>query len=178
MVISHFLIGPPSSGKSTFSTQLLKLDPNARIVSTDAVRALLFGDESIQGEWSLVEKTVLAQIQEALSAGRPVIYDATNAKPEWRRSLLRLLAADNVQWLGWHLQTPLELCKVWNQRRKRQVPESVIEDFFQSLQDFPPQESDGFFAVNRVRVTAEGFDVEEVARQFKLLSASLSGGED
>ncbi len=43
--------------------------------------------------------------------------------------------------------------------------------------DLPDIISDGFFAVNRVRVTAEGFDVEEVARQFKLLSASLSGGE-
>lgn len=177
MVISHFLIGPPSSGKSTLAAYLNQLDRAAVIVSTDAIRTLLFGDESIQGQWSLIEETVVTQVREAFEAGQPVIYDATNAKPEWRRSLLKLLAADHVQWLGWHLQTPLELCKVWNQRRKRQVPESVIEDFFQSLQDFPPQVSDGFFAVNGVRVTPEGFNVEEVARQFKSLYALLSGGE-
>jgi predicted kinase len=169
LIISHFLIGSPSSGKSSLATILNQLDPSAVIVSTDAVRALLFGDENIQGEWSLIEKTVLTQIQEALAAQRSVIYDATNAFPEWRRSLLRSVAVDNVQWLGWYLPTPLELCKLWNQRRKRQVLESVIEEYFQSLQDEPPSVSDGLFAVNRVKVTPQGFDSEEIARQFKSL---------
>ena len=166
MVISHFLIGPPSSGKSTVAKQLVQLIPSAQIVSTDTIRALLFGDESIQGEWSLIEKTAVHQIQNALSAGRSVIYDATNAKPEWRRAMLKLVSADNVQWLGWHLQTPLELCKTWNRKRLRQVPEPVIEEFFQSLRNFPPQVSEGFVAVNTLTVTAQGIEAEEIARQF------------
>ena len=37
-----------------------------------------------------------------------------------------------VQWTWW-LQTPLETCLLWNQCRKRQVPERVIRDFFQAL---------------------------------------------
>ncbi|HEY9665526.1 MAG TPA: ATP-binding protein [Coleofasciculaceae cyanobacterium] len=166
MVISHFLIGPPSSGKSTVAKQLVQLIPSAQIVSTDTIRALLFGDERIQGEWSLIEKTAVQQIQNALSAGRPVIYDATNAKPEWRRAMLKLVSADNVQWVGWHLQTPLELCKTWNRKRLRQVPEPVIEEFFQSLRNFPPQVSEGFVAVNTLRGTAQGIEAEEIARQF------------
>lgn len=168
MVISHFLIGPPSSGKSTFASQLVQLIPKARIVSTDAIRALLFGDESIQGEWLLIEKTVLSQMREALDAECPVIYDATNVLPQWRQSMLKQVTADNLQWLGWHLQTPLELCKVWNQKRLRQVPEGVIEELFQSLRNFPPQVSDGFLAVNQVKVTELGVDVEEIARMLKL----------
>ncbi len=162
LVISHFLIGPPSSGKSTFAHQLAKLIPTARIVSTDATRAFLFGDETIQGDWSLIEENVLSQMQEAFKLGQPVIYDATNAKPEWRTSLLSRVRDDNVQWMAWHLQTPLALCKVWNRQRLRLVPETVIEEFFQALQEFPPTQNEGFAIINSVDVTERGFDITQV----------------
>ena len=162
LIISHFLIGPPSSGKSTFANQLVQLIPTARIVSTDAIRALLFGDESIQGNWSLIEENVLSQMQEAFKAEQPVIYDATNAFPEWRTSLLSRVRDDNVQWIAWHLQTPLALCKAWNKQRQRLVPEIVIEEFFQVLQEFPPTEKEGFAIVNSVEVTERGFDLAQV----------------
>ena len=167
LIISHFLIGPPSSGKSTFAHQLVQLIPTARIVSTDAIRALLFGDESIQGDWSLIEENVLSQMQEAFKLGQPVIYDATNAFPEWRKSLLSRVRADNVQWTAWHLQTPLALCKVWNKQRQRLVPETVIEEFFQALQEFPPTEKEGFAIVNAVAVTEQGFDMARVECQLQ-----------
>lgn len=169
LVISHFLIGPPSSGKSTFAHQLAQLIPTARIVSTDATRALLFGDESIQGDWSLIEENVLSQMQESFQAGQPVIYDATNAKPEWRTSLLSRVRDDNVQWMAWHLQTPLALCKVWNKQRQRLVPEIVIEEFFQALQEFPPALNEGFAIVNSVDVTERGFDIVQVERLLERL---------
>lgn len=164
LLISHFLIGPPSSGKSTFAKQLLQLIPTARIVSTDAIRSLLLGDENIQGDWSLIQENVLLQIQEAFKAGQPVIYDATNAFPEWRKSLLSRVRDDNVQWMAWHLQTPLALCKVWNKQRQRLVPETVIERFFQALQEFPPAQKEGFAMVNSVAVTERGFDISQVER--------------
>lgn len=167
MIISHFLIGPPSSGKSTFASQFIELIPTVRIVSSDAIRTLLFGDESIQGDWSLIEEKILSQIQEALQAGQPVIYDATNAKPEWRKSLLNRVRDDHVQWMAWHLQTPLSLCKAWNKQRLRQVPDIVIEEFFQSLQQFPPSEKDGFVIVNSVSITEQGFDLAQIERQLK-----------
>lgn len=162
MLISHFLIGSPSSGKSTFAKQLIKLIPSARIVSTDAIRALLFGDESIQGDWLLIEQKVLSQMQEAFKAGQPLIYDATNAKPEWRQSMLKRVSDDNVQWIAWHLQTPLALCLAWNQQRQRQVPEAVIEELFQALQDNPPQLSEGFIAVHSLVLTPMGFELAQV----------------
>ncbi len=167
MVISHFLIGPPSSGKSTLANQLQKLNPTARIVSTDAVRALLFGDESIQGDWSLIEANVLSQIREAFTAGQPVIYDATNVKREWRISLLERVADNNVQWIAWQLQTPLWLCQLWNKQRTRQVPETVIEEFFFSVQNSPPSVIEGFVAVMGVAVTSEGIDIACIERQLK-----------
>jgi tRNA uridine 5-carbamoylmethylation protein Kti12 len=61
----------------------------------------------------------LSQIQEALAVGCPVIYDATNARPEWRQSILKQVKADQVQWLAWQLQTPFSLCQAWNKQRQR-----------------------------------------------------------
>jgi predicted kinase len=147
-LLSHFLIGPPGCGKSSFALELVKLNPTAVIVSTDAIRGLLFGSECIQGEWSLIETMVVTQIREAHLAGRPVIYDATNAQREWRISLLKQVADENVQWIAWHFQTPLETCKAWNQKRDRIVPEMVIEELFQALQAEPPAPVEGFLAVN------------------------------
>lgn len=162
LLISHFLIGPPSSGKSTLANQLIKLQPTAKIISTDAIRALIFGDESIQGDWSLIEENVLSQMRESFQAGQPVIYDATNAKLEWRKSLLSQVASDNVQWMAWHLQTPLELCKAWNKQRRRQVPETVIDEFFQSLKDNLPRLEEGFVAINSLSLTEKEFDWVQV----------------
>jgi len=155
----HILIGCPGCGKSTFAAQLNQLYPTAKIISTDQIRAELFGDEIIQGDWALVEEQVIIQIQEAIQAERTVIYDATNAKKEWRVALLKQLTTlsskecnQELQGIGWYLQTPLEICKAWNKKRIRQVPELVIEELFQSLQDNPPDESEGFVVVNWVKV--------------------------
>jgi predicted kinase len=166
-LLCHFLIGPPGSGKSTLATELTKLDRTTQIVSTDRIRRELFGDESIQGDWSLIEQKVLAHIWEALSAEQPVIYDATNAKREWRMSLLRQVANEKVQWIAWYLKTPIEICKLWNKQRNRQVPEKVIEELFQTLQEEPPLTSEGFVVINSVTVTLEGFDFKQIERQLK-----------
>jgi predicted kinase len=164
-LICHILIGSPGCGKSTFVTQLNQLYSTAKIVSTDQIRKELFGDESIQGNWTLVEEQVIAQIQEAIQAERTVIYDATNAKKEWRLALLKQLTdfslrecSPMVQWKGWYLQTPLEVCKLWNKQRNRQVPELVIEELFRALQDNPPHTSEGFVAVNCLDLSSQEFD--------------------
>lgn len=153
-LICHFLIGCPGSGKSTLAA-LLATEGSLRIVSTDKIREALYGDESIQGDWTVIEAHVLYQIQSAIASNQPVIYDATNAKRDWRIALLRQLENENVQWVAWYLQTPLDTCKAWNQKRKRRVPDSVIESMYKSLEDFPPVLAEGFAAVNKVKNALE-----------------------
>ncbi len=149
--ISHILIGPPSSGKSSFANYLLNLDKNYRVVSTDKIRKELFGDESIQGDWQQIEAEVLDQIKHHLAAGNPIIYDATNAKRPWRMELLaKIKQDDEINWLGWHLKTPLAVCKTWNLKRERQVSEEVIESMYDSLKKFPPLAAEGFTAVYEI----------------------------
>jgi len=59
----HILIGCPSSGKSTLARAIRDADPNYQIVSTDAIRGDLFGDSTIQGNWSRIEAEVFSQIK-------------------------------------------------------------------------------------------------------------------
>jgi cytidylate kinase len=73
-LICHFLIGCPGSGKSTLAALLAK-EGNYRIVSTDQIREALYGNASIQGDWSAIEAQVLSQIRSAIASNQPVIYD-------------------------------------------------------------------------------------------------------
>ena len=163
--LCHFLIGVPGCGKSTFANLLTQLNPNSQIISTDKIRLLLFGDESIQGDWSLIESKVLTQMQEAIQSGKSVIYDATNVKKEWRMSLLKQV---NVPWIAWYLKTPLEVCKSWNKQRIRQVPEEVIEALFKTLQQNPPDKSEGFVAVNIVDVLSKQWEVQNIKNMINI----------
>lgn len=173
--LCHFLVGIPSSGKSTLAKKLLQIEKNAVIVSTDAIRALLFGDESTQGDWSLIESEVFQQIEQALSLGKSVIYDATNAKQEWRLSMLEKLGKyQNAQWIAWHLQTPLFTCLTWNKQRQRQVPEEIIEKMDMFLYENPPTLAEGFTAVYHLNLADDNWETKliefwkQVSRQKKI----------
>ncbi|MEH1793490.1 WYL domain-containing protein [Nostoc sp.] len=175
-MICHFLIGIPGSGKSTFAAELAKLG-NYRIVSTDAIRQQLYGDANIQGEWNQVEEKVISEIVNGLTQGDSIVYDATNAKRGWRMDLLSKLKSSLAVfplWMAWYLQTPVAICKLWNQQRVRQVPDFIIENMHKSLQDFPPIAAEGFATVKEIDVTSPKFDFQQIATQIQQLSRTLT----
>jgi predicted kinase len=126
------LIGLPGSGKSTFARSLLTLDPHARLISTDNIRAQLFGDEATQGSWLKVWLEVRQQLQDAvdqIQQGQAsiAIYDATNVVRKQRREAIALARKSGFDRIvGLWVNTPLFICLERNQRRDRQVPEEVI----------------------------------------------------
>ena len=70
----HLLIGPPGSGKTTLAGQLAPLlqgtggEPGL-VLSTDLIRAELFGDAGVQGPWDEI-RALLQRLREAVAAGR------------------------------------------------------------------------------------------------------------
>ncbi|WGV24280.1 WYL domain-containing protein [Halotia branconii] len=172
-MICHFLIGVPGSGKSTFAAELAKLG-NYRIVSTDVIRQQLYGDANIQGDWVEIEKAVICEIVSTLAQGDGVIYDATNAKRVWRMDLLKKLNGVEVQWMGWYLRTPIATCKLWNQKRDRQVPDIIIENMHKSLQEFPAVAAEGFAVVKAIDVTGDNFNIQQISTQIQQLNRTLT----
>lgn len=172
--LCHLLIGLPGSGKSTFARKWVAANSGYRIVSTDRIRTKLFGDAIIQGEWSRVEARVFWEIGVHLAAGYSVIYDATNAKLEWRLQFLQHFKTTQVyagvRWMAWWIDTPLAMCHQRNQQRSRQVPSGVIDAMATHLKIPSPHRREGFVAVHKVPLTASGsFDIPAV---FRLIDAA------
>ncbi|MCS5693416.1 WYL domain-containing protein [Cyanobium sp. FGCU-6] len=145
----HLLIGPPASGKTTLAAVLAELT-GAVVLSTDGMRAELFGDAAVQGPWRDIEALLHQRIRESVAAGIPVIVDATHARRPWRLAITQALALPvPVEWIGWWLYTPLSTCLQWNQSRKRLVPEPVIREMAAALADpvFGPSRAEGLAAV-------------------------------
>ncbi|MDY6806802.1 MAG: WYL domain-containing protein [Cyanobacteriota bacterium] len=171
---SHFLIGPAASGKSTFAKELAATD-NYNIVSTDAIRAELFGEERIQGDWQLIETEALNRIKKSLAAGRPVIYDATNTKRPWRMELLNKISQispPNSRWMAWYLETSLEICLERNRQRYRQVPPEVIAAMDLSLKEFPPIAAEGF--IDAVTLKNGNYSIAEITQQIQTLDRRVT----
>lgn len=144
-----FLIGLPGSGKSTIARSILATHADAVIISTDAIRAQLFGDDAIQGTWFKVWLEVRQQFQCAVqqtSRGQApfAIYDATNAVRKQRRAAIALARKTGFTHItGIWLNVPLALCLERNQQRSRVVPEAVILRMHRRLLGAPPALEEG-----------------------------------
>ena len=111
------------------------------IVCPDQIRATLYGNKSIQGDWSDIAGVIEQQIQQAIATQTTIIYDATNAQRTWRREFLQQYC--QLQWLGWHIKTPLKTCLQRNQNRQRIVPPEIIRGMHHELRANPPELAEG-----------------------------------
>ena len=151
----HLLIGQPASGKTTLARALAPLltgpgEPPAVVLSTDAIRAEVFGDAAVQGPWVDVQQRLHQRIQAAVAAGIPVIVDATHARRPWRLAITQALPLPApVEWIGWWLHTDLPTSLEWNATRERPVPLPVIQEMAAALADphFGPSRAEGFAAI-------------------------------
>jgi predicted kinase len=151
----HLLIGQPASGKTTLARALAPLltrpgEPTALLLSTDAIRAEVFGDPAVQGPWVDIQQRLHQRLQEAVAAGIPVIVDATHARRAWRLAITQALPLPApVEWIGWWLYTDLPTSLAWNASRQRPVPVPVIQEMAAALADphFGPSRAEGFAAI-------------------------------
>jgi predicted kinase len=143
------LIGIPGSGKSTLIRQWQQQQQGLRVISTDQIRAKLFGDEAVQGDWRLIWQEVQRQFvgavqQIQLGTVKLAVYDATNTRRRNRRPVLALARSTGfTQITAVWLDPPLALCLERNQSRLRQVPEVVIQRMYRQLWSCPPRLREG-----------------------------------
>ena len=159
------LIGLPGSGKTSLAQQLIAADPKLKLISTDAIRKQLFGDEATQGPWLLIWREVEQQFRQAvklIACGKAsaAIYDATNAQRRHRREAIALARATGFQFItGVWVDTPVWLCLARNRRRDRFVPELVIFRMHRQLRDASPAISEGLDHLIRYSARSQGEDI-------------------
>jgi predicted kinase len=141
------LIGVPASGKSSFVRARLAL--THRHVSGD----LLGHGRSRAGRQR-------ALIEEALSAGRPVVVDNINATAAERAALIGLGRAHGARIVGYYFESAVQEAVTRNRRRvgTERVPDVAIYVAARRIE--PPSAAEGFDALYRVRLgAAGGFEV-------------------
>jgi predicted kinase len=123
----YWMIGISGSGKSSVAKQINK-HTGAIIISSNEVRAKLYGDESIQGNSQDVFNKVHNNIINYLNNGISVIYDATNISLKNRLKFFNQLKDLNiiVEHHAIVMSKSIKQCIIDNKNRDRIVPEDVI----------------------------------------------------
>ena len=127
------LCGIPGSGKTVYSKEYIKTHSNIIHLSSDQIRAELYGDESIQGNpgevFSLMQKRAVA----ALNDGYDVLYDATNITRKDRASIIGACPKFTkiecrIIW------APIEECIKRDAERERTVGKEIIDRMLKRFQ--------------------------------------------
>lgn len=121
----YTMVGLPGSGKSTFANQ----NQNCSVVSTDEIRAELFGSADCQKNGNKVFSLAFRRVQEELDKGHDVIFDATNITRKSRKRILKFKANH----VAVYVSTDKETCKKRQALRDRKVPFEVIEKMANNL---------------------------------------------
>lgn len=149
-------IGPSGCGKSTWAKAYGKIyNRQYTILSSDAIRGELWGDENDQQNPAKVFEVLHQRVRETLQQGNNVIYDATNLNAKRRKNYLKQLkqqmAADGieVEYNAVLIVTDFEQCCRNNCGRDRKVPREVIHKHFLQIQI--PSHNEGWDNVSFIR---------------------------
>lgn len=161
------LIGAAGAGKSTLAARLF---PAEAILSSDAFRKLVSGDEADQRATRTAFRILHRELDRRLARGQTTVVDATSVTAPARRGLLRRAEAHRVPAVALVLDLAPELVFARNATRPGHVvPDPAVVRQFADLRASTRDgvlEAEGFAAVHVVR-TAVDLDA---------LSIGLSGG--
>ena len=159
------LVGAAGAGKSTLAARLFAPD---QVLSSDAHRALLTGDEADQRVTRTAFAILHRQLARRMAEGRTTVVDATNVTSFARRSLVRRATAHNVPAVAIVLDIPPALVLARNATRLgRVVPEAAVRRQLGELAGSLRRgdlDGDGFGAIHYLRTAEELDSVAVTAR--------------
>ena len=162
MATFYMLIGPAGCGKSHLA-EVGRIDKLWDVVvSSDAIREMLYGDESIQKDHQLVFEIAHNQIADHLEKGEDVVFDATNLVPKYRSECLEIVERYAELVVGIVYTGSLELCLARNSNRDRKVPKEVVTNMYSTLYRFYPELTEGFDCLISMETVLEGVDMSKV----------------
>lgn len=119
------LVGPAGSGKSTFAARHFAPDD---VLSSDAYRALLSGDEADQRRTRAAFSILHRETARRLAAGRLVVVDATNVEQHARRALVARANAAGIRAIAIVFALPPGVVQARNAARTERVVDSEVVD--------------------------------------------------
>lgn len=118
------LIGAAGSGKSTLATRLFAPD---EIVSSDALRAVVSGDEADQTASRIAFRILHRTVARRLAAGRFTVVDATNVVASVRRPLIASARAAGLPVTAIVFDLRPDRVRLQNAGRPRVVDPNVVD---------------------------------------------------
>jgi predicted kinase len=150
------LIGAAGSGKTTLAARLFEAEA---VLSSDAHRALVSGDEADQAATKAAFSILHRRVVRRLADGRTTVVDATNVLAHARRSLVRRAVQAGVPAVAIVLALEPRIVRARNATRPgRIVPEAVVARQLDDLERTLRRDSlasEGFAAVHLVRTARE-----------------------
>ena len=150
------LVGAAGSGKSTFAARHFASD---EVLSSDAFRALVSGDEADQRATRPAFAILHREAARRLAGGRLTVVDATSVLTHARRALVRRARQAGVPAVALVLDLPIDVVQGRNATRsERSVDPAVVADQLARLRaalDDGRIHTEGFDAVIELRTTAE-----------------------
>lgn len=128
------LVGLPGVGKTTYANNRIFNCHGQEIhLSSDSIRAELYGDESVQDDPAEVFALMQKRAVEALNDGKHVVYDATNITRKDRASIIA--SCPKFAKIECHIiWAPIEVCIERDAARERTVGKAVIDKMLKRFQ--------------------------------------------
>jgi protein phosphatase len=149
------LVGAAGSGKSTLAARLFAAD---EILSSDALRAVVSGDEADQGATRVAFRILQRTLDRRLLEGRLTVIDATNLLSAHRAPMLRRARAIDVPVVALVLDLPATDVHAQNAGRTRVVDPSVVDRHLGSVRhtvDHGALRTEGFASIVVLRSAGE-----------------------
>lgn len=119
------LVGAAGAGKTTFAARHFAPD---EVLSSDAYRALVSGDEADQSVSHVAFRILHRELDRRLADRRLTVVDATNVAAGNRRQLIHRARAAGVPVVAFVLALPAPVVLARNAARARRVDGAVVRD--------------------------------------------------